>query len=144
MEARLSQAPIHDLESLELVSQEIQDLIRRAPLPPDLEDALHRAAQICRPPGWRCAPAPWGRNTEFSFAGQFATLLNVDAARLPEHYKEIIASKFTSRAIFYWKYQHFSVNELPMAVGVLAMVPARASGALGSPRTPTPRLTIPC
>ena len=36
LEARLAQAPIHDLESLELVSQEIQDLIRQAPLPPDL------------------------------------------------------------------------------------------------------------
>ena len=73
-----------------------------------------------------------GEDTEFSFAGQFATLLNVDAAGLPEHYKEIIASKFTSRAIFYWKYQHFSINELPMAVGVLAMVPARASGVMFS------------
>ncbi len=73
-----------------------------------------------------------GEDTEFSFAGQFATLLNVDAASLPEHYKEIVASKFTSRAIFYWKYQQFSVNALPMAVGVLAMVPARASGVMFS------------
>ena len=75
-----------------------------------------------------------GEDTEFSFAGQFATLLNVDAAGLAEHYKEIIASKFTSRAIFYWKYQQFSVNELPMAVGVMAMVPARASGVMFSAR----------
>ena len=85
-------------------------------------------------------PTPWlavrssavGEDTEFSFAGQFATLLNVDAASLPGHYKEIVASKFTSRAIFYWKYQQFSVNALPMAVGVLAMVPARASGVMFS------------
>ena len=132
LEARLSQAPIHDLESLELVSQEIQDLIRRAPLPPDLEDALHRAAQNLPTPWLAVRSSAVGEDTEFSFAGQFATLLNVDAARLPEHYKEIIASKFTSRAIFYWKYQHFSVNELPMAVGVLTMVPARASGVMFS------------
>jgi pyruvate,water dikinase len=138
LEARLSQAPIHDLESLELVSQEIQDLIRRAPLPPDLEDALRRAAQNLPTPWLAVRSSAVGEDTEFSFAGQFATLLNVDAARLPEHYKEIIASKFTSRAIFYWKYQHFSVNELPMAVGVLTMVPARASGVMFSqdPHTP--------
>jgi pyruvate,water dikinase len=85
-------------------------------------------------------PSPWvavrssavGEDTDYSFAGQFATLLNVNAARLPEHYKEIVASKFTARAIFYWKYQQFSVNELPMAVGVLAMVPSRASGIMFS------------
>jgi pyruvate,water dikinase len=44
----------------------------------------------------------------------------------------VVASKFTSRAIFYWKYRQFSINELPMAVGVLAMVPARASGVMFS------------
>jgi pyruvate,water dikinase len=130
--ARLSQAPIADLDSLRTVSRELQNLVRAAPLPRDLEDAIREAA--------RSLPTPWlavrssavGEDTEFSFAGQFATLLNVDAARLPEHYKEIVASKFTSRAIFYWKYRQFSINELPMAVGVLAMVPARASGVMFS------------
>jgi pyruvate,water dikinase len=132
MEAKLSQARIEDLESLQVTSRELQALVRQAPLPPDLEEAILQAA--------RALPTPWlavrssavGEDSEFSFAGQFATLLNVDAASLPEHYKEIVASKFTSRAIFYWKYREFSINELPMAVGVLAMVPARASGVMFS------------
>ena len=132
LEARLAQAPIHDLESLETVSQEIQALIRRAPLPPELEAALAQAAQALPTPWLAVRSSAVGEDTEFSFAGQFATLLNVDAARLPDHYKEIVASKFTSRAIFYWKYQQFSVSQLPMAVGVLTMVPARASGVMFS------------
>jgi pyruvate,water dikinase len=130
--ARLSEANIQDLDTLKTISRELQAMVREAPLPEDLKNAIVEAG--------RAVPTPWlavrssavGEDTEFSFAGQFATLLNVDAASLPQHYKEIVASKFTSRAIFYWKYQQFSVNALPMAVGVLAMVPARASGVMFS------------
>jgi pyruvate,water dikinase len=132
LKARLAETSIEDLDSLRAISRELQDMVRQAPLPPDLEDAIIKAAQAL-PSRWLAVrSSAVGEDTEFSFAGQFATLLNVDAARLPEYYKEIVASKFTSRAIFYWKYQQFSVNELPMAVGVLAMVPARASGVMFS------------
>ncbi|MEW6658592.1 MAG: PEP/pyruvate-binding domain-containing protein [Thermodesulfobacteriota bacterium] len=129
---RLAQAPIDDLESLEAISREIQTLVRQAPLPPDLEEALVEAGKALQYRGLAVRSSAVGEDTEFSFAGQFATLLNVDAEDLPTHYKEIVASKFTSRAIFYWKYQHFSAEELPMAVGCLAMVPARASGVMFS------------
>ncbi|MGP8050132.1 MAG: PEP/pyruvate-binding domain-containing protein [Desulfobaccales bacterium] len=132
LESRLALASIHDLESLEAISLEIQELILQAPLPPDLEAALAQAVQDLPTPWLAVRSSAVGEDSEFSFAGQFATLLNVPAAGLPKHYKRIIASKFTSRAIFYWKYQHFSTSELPMAVGVLAMVPARASGVMFS------------
>ncbi|MCL4502701.1 MAG: PEP/pyruvate-binding domain-containing protein, partial [Deltaproteobacteria bacterium] len=95
LEERLAQAPIHDLESLELESREIQDLIRRAPLPAELEQAVTQAAKSLPTPWLAVRSSAVGEDTEFSFAGQFATLLNVDAARLPDHYKEIVASKFT-------------------------------------------------
>jgi pyruvate,water dikinase len=130
--AKLSQADIADLDSLKTISRELQAMVRQAPLPPDLEEAILQAARTLPTPWLAVRSSAVGEDTEFSFAGQFATLLNVDAASLPEHYKEIVASKFTTRAIFYWKYQQFSVNELPMAVGVLAMVPARASGVMFS------------
>ena len=132
LSSRLAQARIDDLESLQTVSREIQTLVRQAPLPPDLDTALQEAGKAFagRPLAVRSSAV--GEDTEFSFAGQFATLLNVDAKDLSTHYKEIVASKFTSRAIFYWKYQHFSVNELPMAVGCLALVPARTAGVMFS------------
>ena len=132
IEARLSEASIQDLDTLKSISQELQAIVREAPLPADLKDAIISAGQAV-PTHWLAVrSSAVGEDTEFSFAGQFATLLNVDAASLPAHYKEIVASKFTSRAIFYWKYQQFSVNALPMAVGVLAMVPAKASGVMFS------------
>jgi pyruvate,water dikinase len=132
LEEKLSQANIQDLDSLKAISRELQAMVRQAPLPPDLEEAIIQAARDLPTPWLAVRSSAVGEDTEFSFAGQFATLLNVDAASLPGHYKEIVASKFTSRAIFYWKYQQFSVNALPMAVGVLAMVPARASGVMFS------------
>jgi pyruvate,water dikinase len=132
LEAKLAQADIADLDSLKTISRELQAMVRQAPLPPDLEEAIIRAGNSLPTPWLAVRSSAVGEDTEFSFAGQFATLLNVDAASLPGHYKEIVASKFTSRAIFYWKYQQFSVNELPMAVGVMAMVPARASGVMFS------------
>ena len=132
LEDKLSQANIEDLDSLKTISRELQAMVRQAPLPPDLEEAIVQAARDLPTPWLAVRSSAVGEDTEFSFAGQFATLLNVDAASLPGHYKEIVASKFTSRAIFYWKYQQFSVNALPMAVGVLAMVPARASGVMFS------------
>ena len=132
LEKHLAQARIDDLESLEAISREIQTLVRQAPLPPDLEAALLEAGSAFQGRPLAVRSSAVGEDTEFSFAGQFATLLNVDAADLPTHYREIVASKFTSRAIFYWKYQQFSADELPMAVGCVAMVPARASGVMFS------------
>ena len=132
LEKHLAQASIDDLESLEAISREIQTLVRRAPLPPDLEAALLEAGKPFQGRPLAVRSSAVGEDTEFSFAGQFLTLLNVDAADLPAHYKEIVASKFTSQAIFYWKYQQFSADELPMAVGCVTMIPAKASGVMFS------------
>jgi pyruvate,water dikinase len=132
LETRLAQARIDDLDSLEAVSQDIQALVRQASLPTGLEGALQRAALDLGAPFLAVRSSAVGEDTEISFAGQFVTLLNVKAEQLPEHYKEVVAGKFSSQAIFYWKYQGFSVNEVPMAVGCVVMVPARASGVMFS------------
>jgi pyruvate,water dikinase len=132
LEERLARARIEDLPSLEAVSRELQEMVRRAPLPPDLEEALLKAAAALPSPWLAVRSSAVGEDAEFSFAGQFRTLLNVHADELPRHYQEVVAGKFTARAIFYWKYRQFTVNELPMAVGVLTMVPPRASGVMFS------------
>ncbi|MDI6853987.1 MAG: PEP/pyruvate-binding domain-containing protein [Deltaproteobacteria bacterium] len=132
LEERLDQARIDDLESLEQISREVQELVRRAPLPPDLEEALRQAAATLAGGRLAVRSSAVGEDTDYSFAGQFHTLLNVDAADLPVHYKEVVASKFRPRAVYYWKYRQFSLGEVPMAVGCLVMVPARVSGIMFS------------
>mgnify|MGYP005841352493 CR=1 FL=1 len=138
IQATLDQADVSDLRGLEVISGRIQSLIRRAALPTDLTAAITTAAQVFHDHPIAVRSSAVGEDTTCSFAGQFATLLNVSPAAIVDHYKEIIASKFTPQAIFYWKFQGFSLNELPMAVGCLEMVPARASGIMFSlnPQTP--------
>ena len=71
-----------------------------------------------------------GEDGEFSFAGQYATLLNVGRDGLLEACKEVMASQFSPRALVYYKARGLSEALLPMAVGVIAMVDGRASGVL--------------
>ena len=132
LEAKLQEADITNLIRLEAVSQELQDLVRQATLPEDLAQAITEAARTFGEAYISVRSSAVGEDTELSFAGQFATLLNVSPAEIIQHYKEVVASKFTSRAIFYWKYKNFSLDELPMAVGCLEMVPAQASGVMFS------------
>ena len=129
---KLQNADVRDLVGLEAVSQELQDLIKQAAIPADLAQAITEAGQIFAGNYISVRSSAVGEDTECSFAGQFATVLNVPPAGILDHYKEVVASKFTSQAIFYWKYQNFSLNELPMAVGCLEMVPAHASGVMFS------------
>jgi pyruvate, water dikinase len=144
IEKMLQRADIDDLESLQAVSREIQGLVESAPLPSDLEQILRLAAEALPTERLAVRSSAVGEDTEFSFAGQFATLLNVPVEDLPASYKKIVASKFTSRAIYYWKHHDFSVQSLPMAVGVLAMVPAKASGVMFSvdPHDPGSRYVL--
>jgi pyruvate,water dikinase len=65
-----------------------------------------------------------------SFAGQYETALNVPREELLTEYKHIMASLFTPRALFYYKDKGFHVEEMAMAVGVLAMIDAKTSGIL--------------
>jgi len=67
---------------------------------------------------------------EFSFAGQYATFLNVPEALISLRYKEVVASLFTPRAIFYYKTKGLSEEEIVMAVGVLRMIDAKAGGVV--------------
>ncbi len=71
-------------------------------------------------------------DSEFSFAGQYATFLNVPGDSILQKYKEVVASLFTPRAIFYFKTKGFTETEMVMAVGVLSMIDAAAGGVMYS------------
>ena len=50
--------------------------------------------------------------------------------RLVNRYKDIVASLFTPRALFYYKNKGFKEEEMAMGVAVLPMINAKASGVL--------------
>jgi pyruvate, water dikinase len=82
----------------------------------------------------RCAvrSSAVGEDAAFSFAGQFKTILNLDPARLVNAYKAVLASKYSPSALFYRIKNGFLELETPMAVLVLEMVDAVASGIVYS------------
>jgi pyruvate,water dikinase len=71
-----------------------------------------------------------GEDLSLTFAGQYATYLNVPPSELVNRYKDIVASLFTPRALFYYKNKGFKEEEMAMGVTVLPMINAKASGVL--------------
>ena len=100
------------------------------PLPPQLSPAI--AAQLAHLRSSRVAvrSSALQEDTFFSFAGQFETVLNMPRDQVGERYKEVVASQFTPRALYYCHSSGFSYQELAMGVLVMEMVPVRCAGVL--------------
>ncbi len=133
--ARLSATDSIALETINSMSSAVQDMIRGAEVPEDVQSAVRDALARLRCEG--DAPLMTAVRSSavledgaFSFAGQYASFLNVPEEMVLERYKDVLASLFSPRAIFYYKTKQFCEDDLIMAVGVLRMVPAAAGGVL--------------
>jgi len=131
----LSSLSIENMEEVNKVSKTIQDMIIESDIPYDLEKAIKDAySELCEKIGKKTAVSVRSsailEDSEFSFAGQYATFLNVPGDLILQKYKEVVASLFTPRAIFYYKTKGFSEGEMVMAVGVLRMIDAMAGGVI--------------
>jgi len=132
---RLSSLSIDDIEKLNEVSKAIQETVIQSEMPRDLEAAVSAGyVQLCKNVGAdvrvSVRSSALHEDGEFSFAGQYATFLNIPGERIIQKYKEVVASLFTPRAIFYCKTKGFSAADMVMAVGVLEIVEAKAAGVM--------------
>ena len=126
---------LDDLDSLAQVSEELKAMINLTQVPPQLEAAINEAYEgLCLETGARpllaMRSSALGEDLTFTFAGQYATYLNVPGAEMVNRYKDIVASLFTPRALFYYKNKGFKEEEMAMGVAVMPMIQARASGVL--------------
>ncbi|MFA5110719.1 MAG: PEP/pyruvate-binding domain-containing protein [Desulfobaccales bacterium] len=126
----IAHSHIRDLESLREAGEDIREKILGEPLPPELSQAI--AAHLAALSSDRVAVRSSGLQEDafFSFAGQFETVLNVPRDQVEQRYKEVIASQFTPRALYYCHTSGFSYQELAMGVLVMEMVPAKTAGVL--------------
>ncbi len=71
---------------------------------------------------------------EFSFAGQFDSVLNVpfESRAVQEAYKRVVASLFSERAGAYHKQLGIDIRSIKMAVACVVMVDADVSGVIYS------------
>ncbi|MDL1964525.1 MAG: phosphoenolpyruvate synthase [Deltaproteobacteria bacterium] len=136
----VSAVDTNSMEDLTRVSKAAQNLVLNASVPPDLEKSISDAAlELERKAGHKTGgfytsvrSSAIHEDAQFTFAGQYKTALNIAPKDVVSAYVEIIASLFTSRAIFYCKSKGFHVEDMVMAVGVVEMIDAKASGVVYS------------
>jgi pyruvate,water dikinase len=127
-----------DPMSIERASSRISALIRMAAVPEDIATAVTGAyAELCRRLNHEVSLAVrssgTGEDTRLaSFAGMHATVLNVRGRDVLGACLEVLASKYSPRAIFYRLSRGIPDDDALMCVCCQAMVPARASGVMFS------------
>lgn len=121
----------HDLMR---ISKNIQEIVTTSLIPPDLAEAIETSFAELRKrhPGATFAmrSSALGEDTWFSFAGQYASFLNVREDEVLETYLKILASKFTPKAIYYLLSHSLHETDLAMGVGCMEMIDAASSGVI--------------
>jgi pyruvate, water dikinase len=118
------------LEAFNEAGAAIREHILSAPLPAELSELLHQHLEGLGTDRVAVRSSALQEDSYFSFAGQFDTLLNVPRSLVEQRYKEVVASQFTPRALYYCQTKGFSYQELAMGVLVMKMVDAKAAGVL--------------
>jgi pyruvate,water dikinase len=121
-------------EDLLRVSEKIRSMVSSSQVPEDLADEIRgRYGELTsRVPsaGVALRSSAIGEDTLFSFAGQYESFLNVGPEDLIDRYRDVLASKFTSQAIYYYLSHSLSEADLAMAVGCVSMVDSSSSGVI--------------
>ncbi|MCX8008139.1 MAG: phosphoenolpyruvate synthase [Patescibacteria group bacterium] len=127
---------VNNTDELEEAAKKVQDIITHANFPKDvakdiidayfaLSGALKNALVAVR------SSATAEDLSVASFAGQQSTFLNVKGeANLIEKVREVWASLFTARAIFYRATNHFDHFKVGIAVPVQRMIESESSGIM--------------
>lgn len=127
---QITHSHIRDLESMREAGEAIREKIVSLPLPPELSQALVQRLADLAADRVAVRSSALQEDSQFSFAGQFETFLNVPRDLVEQKYKEVVASQFTPRALYYCHTSGFSYEELAMGVVVMEMVPAHTAGVL--------------
>ncbi len=131
---RIEAVDIKSYDELVRISNEICNMIVSSPVPENLsEEIMLRHRQLVERAAtdkFSMRSSAIGEDTLFSFAGQYASYLNVCPDELIDRYREILSSKFTPKAIYYFLSHSLSEAELAMSVGCTSMIDAASSGVV--------------
>ncbi|HEX9007077.1 MAG TPA: PEP/pyruvate-binding domain-containing protein [Bacteroidota bacterium] len=114
-----------------------QELILQGAIPAEVTRAIDGAVKALRS---RCGAdsclavrsSAGEEDGDFSFAGQFETVLNVplETPEVEKAYRRVIASLFSEKAALYQRQLGYGLRDMKMAVACVAMVDAVSSGVL--------------
>jgi len=130
----LAEISLDDWEDLERLTAEMGDLIRGGEVSPELRQAIANCREEWERQGvtgpWIVRSSAISEDGQLSFAGQYVSQLDVAGADLLTAYKEVLAGKYSARAVSYRLRSGLTDQETPMAALVLEMIPAQVSGVM--------------
>ncbi len=136
IDRRIQAAEIERPDHLYALSTAIQQMIIQSVVPRELEAGILSAYQRLEEdagatPALAVRSSALGEDlAEASFAGQYRSVLNVGKETLFAAYKEVVASKYGMPAMTYRLRRGIRDEDVPMCVGCLQMVDAKAGGVL--------------
>jgi pyruvate,water dikinase len=116
-------AKVHDL----------RDRLLKAKIPPALEKAIRKVSPARKRSSqmtWALRSSALGEDGQVSYAGQYATVLNLPSSQIGSGYRQVVASLFSPQVIAYRKERPQERQEMAMAVGCVQMISAVASGVM--------------
>jgi len=124
----------HDIDE---ISRELQDLILDLDIPSRLREEILAAYDRLIERTGQTVPvavrsSAVGEDSDFSFAGQFLSVLNVRRDELCRAYLRVAASLYSPEAMYYRFLHGIPGESAQMAVGCIGMVDAEASGVVFS------------
>lgn len=131
IESVLAPLNMNDPDGIDTASEEIENLIMKSEVPYQIEDRIFKEVEkIGYDKRFSVRSSAVGEDGRITFAGQFKSILNVRQNSLIDAYRQVVASKYSRRALFYRLAKKIKDKDLPMAVFVLEMVDARSAGVL--------------
>jgi pyruvate, water dikinase len=124
---------LDDRIGLSRISAEMMHLVRNARIPQNVEEEIALAAHdLYRKAHGKAKvsvrSSAIGEDGRSTFAGLYATFLNIPLEQIQRRYREVLASKFSSQALFYMRTHGFQESDIAMSVGCFLMVDAVTAG----------------
>ncbi|HDQ39714.1 MAG TPA: hypothetical protein ENN39_01610 [Desulfonatronum sp.] len=121
-------------DRLQKISHSLQQAVMAGEVPQAVQESIAAAMQDiprwAQTNAWAVRSSAWAEDGQVSFAGQYATVLDVQHKDVLTAYKTVLASKYTPRAMTYRLHYGLDNAQTPMAVLVLPMITPRASGVM--------------
>jgi pyruvate,water dikinase len=125
-----------DESALEAFSEEVRRKILAGTMPRHVTSAINAALEVVcgrnreNTLGFAVRSSAWGEDSEFSFAGQYESVLNVPRKGIVDAWREVAASAYAPEAVRYRLHRGYRESETAMAVGCQLMVEPEVSGAM--------------
>lgn len=135
IDALLAEVDLEDTQRLAELCAEMQALVYAGEVPASVVREVDKALGVADlhngPLAMRSSAV--GEDSAASFAGQYASMLNVEPDAWGQTYKAIVASKYAPNAVAYRLRSGLADPMVPMAVVVMGMVQPTVSGIMYTP-----------